>query len=119
MALQFVIHECPPTVTRALVAEARRLLRSGGVLLLNDNDPRSLFLFSTHNLPCLTDLQIPLTDLQSPCSVPDVYLGIVSSKRVRVFVDRLLPGASAACAHNMARWPTEAGPWRRQDRQGE
>jgi SAM-dependent methyltransferase len=40
VTLQFVIHECPPAATGALVAEARRLLRPGGVLLLSDNDPR-------------------------------------------------------------------------------
>lgn len=40
VALQFVIHECPPAAIGALVAEARRLLRPGGVLLLSDNDPR-------------------------------------------------------------------------------
>lgn len=41
VALQFVIHECPPAAIGDLVAEARRLLRPGGVLLLSDNDPRS------------------------------------------------------------------------------
>lgn len=40
MALQFVIHECPPAAINDLVAEALRLLRPGGVLLLSDNDPR-------------------------------------------------------------------------------
>lgn len=40
MTLQFVIHECPPAAIGALVAEARRVLRPGGVLLLSDNDPR-------------------------------------------------------------------------------
>jgi SAM-dependent methyltransferase len=40
VTLQFVIHECPPAAIGALVAEARRLLRPGGVLLLSDNDPR-------------------------------------------------------------------------------
>lgn len=40
VALQFVIHECPPAAIGALVAEAHRLLRPGGVLLLSDNDPR-------------------------------------------------------------------------------
>jgi ubiquinone/menaquinone biosynthesis C-methylase UbiE len=36
----FVIHECPPHAIRALIAEARRLLRPGGVLMLADNNPR-------------------------------------------------------------------------------
>lgn len=36
----FVIHECPPAAISALIAEARRLLRPGGVLMLADNNPR-------------------------------------------------------------------------------
>ena len=36
----FVVHECPPAAMRALIAEARRLLRPDGVLMLADNDPR-------------------------------------------------------------------------------
>lgn len=36
----FVIHELPPPAICALIAEARRLLRPGGVLLLADNNPR-------------------------------------------------------------------------------
>ena len=38
---QFVIHECPAAVIASLVAEARRLLRPGGVLAVADNNPRS------------------------------------------------------------------------------
>lgn len=40
VAASFVIHECPPSAIRALIAEARRLLRPGGVLMLADNNPR-------------------------------------------------------------------------------
>ena len=36
----FVVHECPPSAIRGLIAEARRLLRPGGVLMLADNNPR-------------------------------------------------------------------------------
>ena len=40
VAASFVIHECRPGAIRALIAEARRLLRPRGVLLLADNNPR-------------------------------------------------------------------------------
>lgn len=40
VAASFVIHECRPFAIRALIAEARRLLRPRGVLLLADNNPR-------------------------------------------------------------------------------
>ncbi len=40
VAASFVIHECRPHAIRALIAEARRLLRPRGVLLLADNNPR-------------------------------------------------------------------------------
>jgi len=40
IAASFVIHECRPHAIRALIAEARRLLRPRGVLLLADNNPR-------------------------------------------------------------------------------
>ena len=41
VAAQFVMHECPARVLTALVAEARRLVRPDGVVLLADNNPRS------------------------------------------------------------------------------
>ena len=36
----FVIHECPPDAIRALIKEARRLVRPGGILMLADNNPK-------------------------------------------------------------------------------
>lgn len=39
--LQFVVHECPAEATRAIFAEALRVLRPGGVLSMIDNDPTS------------------------------------------------------------------------------
>ncbi len=41
ITLQFVCHELPATATRAVLAEAARLLRPGGVLALVDQDPDS------------------------------------------------------------------------------
>ena len=41
VSLQFVCHELPQAATRAVLAEAFRLLRPGGVLLMVDQDPRS------------------------------------------------------------------------------
>ena len=47
VAASFVIHECRPFAIRALIAEARRLLRPRGVLLLADNNPRHAPLLAT------------------------------------------------------------------------
>jgi ubiquinone/menaquinone biosynthesis C-methylase UbiE len=44
----FVAHECPAAALTAFVAEARRLLRPGGVLSFVDNNPRSA---TIQNLP--------------------------------------------------------------------
>jgi ubiquinone/menaquinone biosynthesis C-methylase UbiE len=41
VTLQFVCHELPADVTRAVLAEAARLLRPGGVVALVDQDPDS------------------------------------------------------------------------------
>ncbi|HSM84280.1 MAG TPA: class I SAM-dependent methyltransferase [Nodosilinea sp.] len=41
VTLQFVVHELPRTATRAIFAEARRLLRPGGALAIVDNNPKS------------------------------------------------------------------------------
>jgi len=41
VSLQFVCHELPQSATRAVLAEAFRLLRPGGVLLMVDQDPGS------------------------------------------------------------------------------
>ena len=41
VSLQFVCHELPQAATRAVLAEAFRLLRPGGVLLMVDQDPGS------------------------------------------------------------------------------
>ncbi len=41
ITLQFVIHELPRHITRAIFTEAHRLLRSDGCLAIVDNDPRS------------------------------------------------------------------------------
>jgi SAM-dependent methyltransferase len=41
ITLQFVCHELPAAATRAVLAEAARLLRPGGVLALVDQDPDS------------------------------------------------------------------------------
>ena len=41
VSLQFVCHELPQAATRAVLAEAARLLRPGGVLLMVDQDPGS------------------------------------------------------------------------------
>lgn len=38
---QFVVHECTPPAITAMVEEAVRMLRPGGVLLVSDNDPQS------------------------------------------------------------------------------
>lgn len=40
VASSFVIHECPPPAIRALIQEARRLVRLGGILMLADNNPK-------------------------------------------------------------------------------
>ncbi|KAJ9509021.1 hypothetical protein QJQ45_001513 [Haematococcus lacustris] len=40
VSFQFVIHECPQAATRAFIAEALRVLRPGGVLMIVDNNPR-------------------------------------------------------------------------------
>jgi ubiquinone/menaquinone biosynthesis C-methylase UbiE len=40
VSYQFVVHECPEAAIRAQLAEARRVLRPGGVLMIVDNDPR-------------------------------------------------------------------------------
>ncbi|MEB3200167.1 MAG: class I SAM-dependent methyltransferase [Synechococcaceae cyanobacterium] len=41
ITLQFVCHELPAAATRAVLAEAARLLRPGGVIALVDQDPES------------------------------------------------------------------------------
>jgi SAM-dependent methyltransferase len=41
ITLQFVCHELPESATRAVLAEAARLLRPGGVIALVDQDPGS------------------------------------------------------------------------------
>jgi SAM-dependent methyltransferase len=41
ITLQFVCHELPQSATRAVLAEASRLLRPGGVIALVDQDPDS------------------------------------------------------------------------------
>lgn len=41
VAFQFVAHECPQAALASFVAEARRVLREGGVLCFVDNNPRS------------------------------------------------------------------------------
>ena len=41
ITLQFVCHELPQSATRAVLAEAARLLRTGGVIALVDQDPDS------------------------------------------------------------------------------
>ena len=41
ISLQFVCHELPQTATQAVLAEAARLLRPGGVLVMVDQDPAS------------------------------------------------------------------------------
>ena len=41
VTLQFVCHELPQSATRAVLAEAARLLRPGGVIALVDQDPGS------------------------------------------------------------------------------
>ncbi|MBD1916207.1 MULTISPECIES: class I SAM-dependent methyltransferase [Cyanophyceae] len=41
VTMQFVAHELPRTATQAIFAEARRVLRPGGVLAIVDNNPKS------------------------------------------------------------------------------
>lgn len=41
ISLQFVCHELPQTATHAVLKEAARLLRPGGVLVMVDQDPAS------------------------------------------------------------------------------
>ena len=41
ISLQFVCHELPQSATRAVLADAARLLRPGGVLVMVDQDPAS------------------------------------------------------------------------------
>jgi SAM-dependent methyltransferase len=40
-AVQYIAHECPQAAIRAFIAEARRVLRPGGVIAIVDNNPRS------------------------------------------------------------------------------
>lgn len=48
ITLQFVIHELPRIATRAILQEAKRLLRPGGYLAIVDNNPQSAVI---QNLP--------------------------------------------------------------------
>ena len=41
VSLSFVSHELPQAATRAIFAEAMRLLRPGGIFVMCDNDPQS------------------------------------------------------------------------------
>ena len=41
ISLEFVCHELPQAATRAVLQEAARLLRPGGVLVMVDQDPSS------------------------------------------------------------------------------
>lgn len=41
VVVQFVAHECPARVLENMVAECRRLVRRGGLVVLVDNNPRS------------------------------------------------------------------------------
>ncbi len=70
----FTIHELPPQAICALIAEARRLLRPGGVLLLADNNPRSavpallshlyrvICYLSERSQPCTPGTRLPTCD---------------------------------------------------------
>ena len=44
VSIQYVLHECPPEAIRAILAEAARLLRPGGVAVVVDTDPKSAVL---------------------------------------------------------------------------
>lgn len=46
VSIQYVLHECPQEAIRAILTEAVRLLRPGGVVLLVDTDPKSAVLQS-------------------------------------------------------------------------
>jgi len=59
VSLQFVCHELPQAATRAVLAEAFRLLRPGGVLLMVDQDPRSSVL---QRLPALVATLLKSTE---------------------------------------------------------
>jgi ubiquinone/menaquinone biosynthesis C-methylase UbiE len=48
VSLAFVIHECPEYATRALMTEAARILKPGGVFVMTDNNPKSSVI---QNLP--------------------------------------------------------------------
>ncbi|KAF8064673.1 hypothetical protein HT031_003475 [Scenedesmus sp. PABB004] len=50
VVFSFIAHECPQAALTAFVAEARRLLRPGGVVVFVDNNPRSR---TIQNLPPL------------------------------------------------------------------
>jgi len=54
ITLQFLCHELPATATRAVLAEAARLLRPGGVLAMVDQDPQS---------PTIRSMPAPLATL--------------------------------------------------------
>ena len=67
VAASFVVHECRPFAIRALIAEARRLLRPRGVLLLADNNPRHAPVASNTSLrQCLQDVAGMHASLQQP-----------------------------------------------------
>ncbi len=44
VSLQYIFHECPPEAINAILAEAMRVLRPGGVVLVVDTDPKSAVL---------------------------------------------------------------------------
>lgn len=44
VSLQYIFHECPSHVIQAILAEAVRVVRPGGVVLMVDTDPKSAVL---------------------------------------------------------------------------
>lgn len=97
ITLQFVIHELPQAATRAIAAEALRLLRPGGLLAIVDNNPQSPVIQSLP--PVLFTLMKstePWTDEYYPLDVEALLQSLGFTQPVTVATD---PRHRAIVAH--------------------
>lgn len=99
VSIQYVLHECPPDAITAILREAARLLKPGGVAVVVDTDPKSAVLQSLP--PAIATLQKstePYSDVyysfdlqaaMADASLVDVHSAPCSSRHRCVLARRL------------------------------